>query len=614
MPGHFLNCLLPQAGPLRRRDRELSRVSRWRTSRHAIYVLCLLLSVVAYELPSVLTLIKIGWEPIPPALVSDQTLYLNLSAIHRASAGEVLNPWYGTRVRALDVPHLIFPITFILLRVVHNIFGSWTAAVLAWTGFWTGLTYVSAVFCLKSLLPDGDPILIAASALGLLFFQSPLMYIGELKELVSSHNLSGMTLPYLRFAIPQVILPCVLAYWGIQAVVLRRASLLLLAAMALLQFAVCVAFPYFLPVLALGTAVALLIHKFGNQAAAWDWKNIVGFAVVCAVLDFAYVMAAGLGKSHGNVQFTLQFRPEMIAPAIRPYMLLLALAAGLVLASKADSSARSTAAGLALASVLFGFAGVFTSPEAQVLQHPTYVIGIVTWLPIIVALWPLVEKFRTSFCRSLFVSGILVLGLWEAFSVYSAMLPLNRFQRNAIRELQQLNLTDQDMVIAPARFSDDVSAFVPLVSPAKILFTGDAENILSASDTRTVQTSRQALYLMMTGMTPASLEKITQDTSSDSEIRPLLQQTDQTYAGSPLRADQVKLRKILRQRMMPLFSQLEDGPAADASVMDGFRRIFVVDGPDTPFFSEPAFSKWLVVERFYERDGVYVYACHRRIS
>jgi hypothetical protein len=390
--------------------------------------------------------------------------------------------------------------------------------------------------------------------------------------------------------------------------------LIQLAAMALLQFAVCAAFPYFLPVLGLGTAAALVIHKSENKAAGWGWKTVLGFATVCAALDLSYVTAAGLGKSHANVQFTLQFRPEMIIPSIRPFVLLLGLVSGLALASKANTSAKSTTAGLALASMLFGFAGIFFSPQAQILQHPTYLIGIVTWLPLFVFLWPFLEKFRTGPSRGLLICGILVLGLWEAFSAYTAMVPFNVFQRNAISELQQLDLTDQDLVIAPSRFSDDISAAVPLVSAARVLFTGDAENILSASETQTVQTNRQALYLMMTGMSAASLNERTQDNSSDSQIHPLLQQTDQTYEVSPLRADQMKLRQLLRNRMMPRFSELADDPLAEAGILNGYKRILVVDGPDTRFFDERAFAKWLIVEKSYERNGVYVDIWHSRIG
>jgi len=71
--------------------------------KRSVYILALLCSVLVYELPSALTLIKVGWMPIPPVLVADQMLYLNLSAVHRVSTTEIMNPWYGSRVPVVDV-------------------------------------------------------------------------------------------------------------------------------------------------------------------------------------------------------------------------------------------------------------------------------------------------------------------------------------------------------------------------------------------------------------------------------------------------------------------------------------------------------------------------------
>ena len=85
-------------------------------SKRAIFFAALLCSVLFYELPYILTLARTGWTPLPPVVAADQMLYLNLSAIHHVSPTEVVNPWYGGLVSTLDVPHLRFPITFLLFR------------------------------------------------------------------------------------------------------------------------------------------------------------------------------------------------------------------------------------------------------------------------------------------------------------------------------------------------------------------------------------------------------------------------------------------------------------------------------------------------------------------
>jgi len=582
-------------------------------SNRSVYILALLGSIFVYELPSVLTLVKVGWMPIPPVLVADQDLYLNLSAVHHVSSTEIVNPWYGTRVLAVDVPHLMFPITFVLFRMVHTLFASWTAAVLVWNAIWTALSFAAAAFCFNTFFPDTDKRLTCIAAFGILVLQSPLIYLQEAWQLVRVHHLLESPLPYLRFAIPQVILPCIMLYWGLQAIALKTASRPVLFGMALLQFAVCAAFPYYVPIVALGTGITLLIAA-NHKDSPLTWQIALGYAAVCGVLDIGYVMLAGLGKSHANVHLSLQFRPEMIVPAIRPYLLILFAAAILVLFSRASLAVRSTVAGLALASVVFGFVDVFFAPEAQMLQHPHYVIALVTWLPLIVGMWPVLEKSRRLFSRSALVCGLLAVALWEGFSSYRMTLPTNSFQRSAIHELEQLNLTENDLVIAPSRFSDDVAAWIPLMSPAKVLFAANGENILSAADTRTLQTARQSLYLMMAGMTVATLERSLAPNSSDAQIRPLLQQTDQTYAGSPLQADQMKLRNMLRERLVPDVSRFENDPATSADILRGYNRIYVIDSDTNPFFKEANFTQWLVPDNARREDGITIWSCRPRFG
>ena len=581
-------------------------------SSRLTFIFVLLCGVLLYELPSLLTLAKLGWEPIPPVLVADQNLYLNLSAIQHVSATEVVNPWYGTHVLAVDVPHLIFPVTFVLFRMMHAAFSSWTTAMLVWTALWMALTYIAAVFCIESLFPDSDRSLTAAAGLGLLVLQSPLIYIAQLMQMMRGGPFFTVPLPNLRFAIPQVIAPAVLAYWGLQARALKRFSVFYFLGMALLQFLVCASFPYFLPVLALGTGITLVLHGFQKNAVGWTWRKVLAFAALCGTMDIAYVLWAGLGKSHANVHLSLQFRPEMILPAIRPYMLLLVIAAGLALVSKAAPSTKFTVAGLALASALFGFADVFFPPETQMLQHPNYFIGIVTWLALSVALWPFLGKLASGRSRAAILGILLIIGIWEAFSSFRMMLAVNVFQRNVVSELEQMRLGERDLVIAPSRFSDDISSWIPLASRARVLFTNDGENILSATDTRTLQTTRQALYLMFSGMTPASLDLRTRDNSSDSEIHPLLQQTDRTLADSRSQEDRVRLRRLLNERMAPVFSELLNHPATSENILNGYERIIVIDKSTDSIFEKSAISKWLVVQQAYEHNGVSIYVCHTR--
>jgi hypothetical protein len=582
-------------------------------SKRTIFLTAILLcSIVIYELPYILTMIETGWSSLPPVLVSDQMLYLNLSAIHHASATMVVNPWYGTLVPTIDVPHLRFPITFFLFHLTHAIFRSWTVAMLVWAALWTGLSFAAAVFCLDSFFPDTNRVLTIIGACGLVVLQSPLVYAEGLRRLPSVLDLFQIQLPYLRFAIPQVIVPLLLVYWGVQVRAIRSASEWALAGMAFSQFAVCATFPYMLPVIALGTGITILLAKFRNKEVALSWSAVFVFALACGVLDIGYFVLAGLGKSHGNVQLRLQFRPELILPGVRPYLLLLLLASGLAMLSRSSVAAGATVAGLAISNALFGFSDVFVGAEMQLLEHLRYTIALVTWLPLFVFGWALLEKFDSRPLRTALIGMLAVIGAWEGFASYRSNISVNLLQAAAIEDLDRLEVTAKDLVVAPAQFSDDISSWIPLVSPAKVLYTADGENILSAADTRTEQTFRQSLYLAMAGINPDALTAITGN-ESDSRFNAMVQQGDRVYQRSPIRADRLHARLLVRERLEPLLAQFDSDPASVRNFLEGYQRIVVIDSSRSPFFDPSAFVRWLAIEGQYEHNGTKMWICRPRL-
>ena len=115
-------------------------------------------------------------------------------------------------------------------------------------------------------------------------------------------------------------------------------------------------------------------------------------------------------------------------------------------------------------------------------------------------LWPGIEKVNGRPFR-IALGGVLIsIALWQGFSSYRSSLPVNTLQAEAVKGLGKLALTPKDLVVAPAQFSDDISCWVPLLSRAKVLFTRDAENILSSDSIRGEQAFRQALYLELGGI------------------------------------------------------------------------------------------------------------------
>ena len=164
-------------------------------------------------------------------------------------------------------------------------------------------------------------------------------------RLPSVSGIYDLRLPYMRFAFPQVIVPVVFAYLGLQTRALKSGSKGAWVGMALLQFAACCAFPYVLPIVAVATAITILIIECYSRQKALRWPTPLLFAAACGVLDIGYLLLAGLATSHGNIQFGLHFRPEMIIPSMRPYVLLLLIGAGLALASPSNSCGQGHGCG-----------------------------------------------------------------------------------------------------------------------------------------------------------------------------------------------------------------------------------------------------------------------------
>lgn len=578
-------------------------------SKHTrFFVAFLLCSILFYELPYFLTLRKTGWQPLPPVLSMDQFLYLNLSNIQHVSATEVVNPWYGDRVPVSAVGYLRFPITFLLFRFTHVFFHSWMAAMLVWAGMWAGLTFVAGFFCLNSLFPNGDRSLIAIGAFGLVVLQSPLTYAAEIARLPSTSGFLELWLPFIRFAFPQVIVPVVLLYWGLQARALRSGSKWNVVGMVLMQLGACVAYPYIVLVMAMGTAIAIAIAQHRRDEIALSRAAVLTFAMACGVLDIGYLVLAGLGKTNGNVQFATEFRPEMILPAFRPYVLLLVLGAVLALTSRASLAARATVAGVALSNALFAFSAVFFPPSTMMLSHINYVLTLTTWLPLMVAGWAVLEKFDSRPLRVGLSLTLFLIASWESFATYRVNLSVNTLHAAAVEQLEKLALTSNDLVVAPGQFSDDISSMVPLVSSARTLYTPNSENILSLDSIRSEQTSRQALYLALGGMNLSQLISITESGKIDL-LNSLEQHGDRGYHNSPLEADRQHVRAVLRQRLGPLLSQLQSYPDSANSLFSGYQRVIVIDSSSAPFFQPVAFARWLDIEQAYQRDGTRVWVC-----
>ena len=248
------------------------------------------------------------------------------------------------------------------------------------------------------------------------------------------------------------------------------------------------------------------------------------------------------------------------------------------------------------------------------LIHINYLIALTTWLPLIVVLWPWLEKFDSRPLRVCLTAILALLGLWEGFASYHSSLSVNTLQAAAVEEIGRLALTPKDLVVAPAQFSDDISCWIPLVARAKVLFTRDAENIFSTGSIRGEQAFRQALYLEMRGIGHDSLLSLTKTRSPDWWINPIALFGELGYASSPLQSDHIRAKNLVRERLGPMLAQLDSDPASAHSLFHGYERVIVIDSSSLPLFKPSAFAPWIEIEQAYERNGISVWIGRPRVA
>jgi hypothetical protein len=324
--------------------------------------------------------------------------------------------------------------------------------------------------------------------------------------------------------------------------------------MALLQFYCCAAFPYLVPIMALATLVALAIAVIQSKKLPFSLTQIVAFGVVCAALDGLYLLSTGAGHSGGNLQLSLGFHPEQILPSFRPYVTLLFALAAFATLAHIPVPGKAAVAAFAVASGLLAFANVVFPQESLMLIHFNYVNALPMWLALFVVAWPLVAN--RSRWPMVMGSALVLLALAEGCANYVRSLDFNKLQGASVAEVTKLELTSADTVLAPANMSDDISCWIPLVSPAKVVFTRDAENMLPPDRIQGEQALRQAFYLQLTGFTYDSFSALTEPGSSRPIPGSFVLFGEDAYLGSPVSADRAHGRALVRERLLPALGRL----------------------------------------------------------
>lgn len=216
-----------------------------------------------------------------------------------------MNPYYRTPVPENGAAYLKFSLGFKIFGELNRLLDHhFWLSLLVWNVFWWTLLALVAFLVFRTFLPiSSQAIVIPGVALVMLF------NFGVLKTLVlawihlpSLAAFDAIGLPFMRAFLPVIPSTLVLAYVGLQIDTLRRNRALNWFAMAGLQLLALPIFPYATLMMAGLTAFSVTSQLARKPQM---WRAAIGYGIVCAVLDFAFLRHGSLAVYEGrSSQFT----------------------------------------------------------------------------------------------------------------------------------------------------------------------------------------------------------------------------------------------------------------------------------------------------------------------
>lgn len=549
-----------------------------------------------YSYPALRTAITTRSLRLPPVTAADQGLYLSLSQLHKTPAGAFINPYYRIPVA--------YPISYLKFRLGPMLFGLLDKLLVGriwWAMFvWNLLLWYSlcaaAIWLFRSFLPDPKLELVLADTALLALFNFEAFGITARAWLHHSNAdlLSG--LPYIRPFTPQIAIPLLVLYLGLQIRALRQKGVATWGIMALVQFAAFAAFPYATLVMAGTTAVALLWYILAGPRV-WALRVALGFLIVCSVLDLAFALNRSGGFHSGFPDGTspLRFQPFLIGEIIGKFWILTAL---LVLATaltrKLCPELKWPLVGLGFSVLLFKLSDAVISERLfYISDHIGYFYNAtITILAVFLLSAHLPSAVRPL--RLIRIAAVAVFVFCIAFGSlmaqanYKANLPYNLEQADLSNWFARGQVSANDLIITQFETSRyDDCEWLPLLTDAEVLYCRNAQVILTPDQNRDVQRLREVLYLYFDGKDHQWLESSAQ-----------FARTGLYGELESFRTPEERNARIiaLRQEMRPLFDNIERQDPSITSFFRRFRRVWVIQNRHNRLFSNERLASYLKLD------------------
>lgn len=566
-------------------------------ARRGVYLIFILVILAVHSYPALRTASITGSRRLPAVSAPDLGLYLSLSRIERDGAGTDLNPYYQVGVPGNSLGFLKFRLGPILFGLLTNLFAGrlWTA-LFVWNLFWWTCLCLAAICLFQRFLPQGSTEFVLGGLALLMLFNFGMM-TQSIRAWMHFPSLSGfeaVQLMYIRPFFPQIAIPLLLSYMGLQIHALQKKAIAPWVLMALVQCFAFAVFPYTVVMMAGTTAVAASWRVLSRTHKP-AWRIVLGYALACFLLDSAFLLykfagfRTGLPGQKSLIHVQLSLLPLMIGKL----WVLMGLLVGAILASrKLAPDVKWTLAGMGVTNMLFVLADavvpestLMLSDHAGYFVHSTIVIlftfAVSAYIPSQGKVSILLRRAALAIAGFCLFNSVLV-----AEASTRQNLPDNLEQADMARWFERGQVSRSDLVIAQY----DACAWVPLLSDAESLFCRPAQCLLTPQQNLQLQRFREVLYLYFIGKDQQWLHTTTQ-----------LERYGFYFELTAKGAERNQRIDAVRSQMRPFFDQVERGDPGVREFFHRFRKVWIVQQAQSPLFVDSRLSSYLDIQ---ERERV----------
>ena len=582
------------------------RAVRQRKARIASLVGVLLVTGAIYALPWMAVRIR-DRSILPPAFGPDFYAYLNFSHIFTILGVPDHDPWYGAPIQP-KFGHATFRIAFIAFGAVRSLVGNDVVTSIVWSIGWSVLIAYSLWLLLQALFEQTSALLLFAATSMMVFFSLSALNVNLAAwfHLLSGTLSDELPLPFIRMFFPQIAIPLLAFYFLFCKLAWDHGQTRAYVTLAVIQIATFVSFPYGSVFIALATLIFL---SLGAKRSDFR-KKVVQFGILGVVSLVADKLYLWFALSHGGPAHQAPLGASLFhfdlaqlhAKFGGTVMLLLAISVLLLFSRQRDSS-RLMIVSIGLANVFMLVADCIIDPRFLVSHHAGYFVQISLGLELCAVFCSAEKVFSQRYFKVAAVAACLLFVSNGALASCAAVRRRNERNINLgsfATVMSGLNLSSEDLVIAPGKEVDDMSTAVPLVSRAHVLYTPEAEILLGPGD-ESLMNGRHAAYLYLSGrdsnwvstrlarhLLPSEILRLGQRFTLESQRRPDL------------------VEKDVRDNLLPELLALDNGVVP--LPFTSSHRVVILDYVSHPIFDDSHVNRLLRVSEDYEIGPIRVRA------